>query len=255
MDHLDRPDGTRLAYTVHNPGGRGTPLLLSHGFGATSAMWAPNVAALAADRPVVTWDFRGHGASDAPDDPAAYSEDATVADIDALLDAISAGRAALGGMSLGGYLTLAYHRAHPDRVAALVLVDTGPGFRNDEARARWNRMAEGYARAIEADGLPHRSPELAVARHRDLRGVVHTARRVLVQADDRVMASLPTVAAPTLVVVGEDDADYRAGSAYMADHIPGARLVVIPAAGHAANMDRPAAFDAAVAGFLADVDS
>ncbi|HKE76270.1 MAG TPA: alpha/beta fold hydrolase [Acidimicrobiales bacterium] len=254
MEHLERPDGTRLAYTVHHPDGPGTPLLLSHGFGATSAMWGPNVAALAADRPVVTWDFRGHGASDAPDDPDAYSEDAIVADIDALLDATGAERAALGGMSLGGYLTLAYHRAHPDRVAALILVDTGPGFRDGEARARWNRMAEGYARAIEADGLPRRTPELAVARHRHLRGVVHTARRVLVQADDRVMASLPTIAVPTLVVVGEDDAGYRAGSAYMAERIPGARLVVVPGAGHAANMERPAAFDAAVAGFLAGVD-
>ncbi|HZM32444.1 MAG TPA: alpha/beta fold hydrolase [Acidimicrobiales bacterium] len=250
MDLLERDDGVRIAYTVHNPGGAGTPLVLSHGFAATSGMWDPNVAALAADRPVVVWDFRGHGQSDAPDDPAAYSEEASVGDIDALLDILAAPRAVLAGMSLGGYLTLAYHLAHPDRVAGLVLVDTGPGFRNPEARERWNRMAEGFARAIERDGALSGSREVAQAVHRDPRGLVHTARRTLVQRDDRVLSSLGSVAVPTLVIVGADDRDFLAGSEYMATRIPGARKVVLPDAGHAANLDQPALFDAAVTEFL-----
>ena len=250
MDLLERGDGVRIAYTLHNPGGAGTPLVLSHGFAATSGMWDPNVPALAADRPVVVWDFRGHGESDAPDDPAAYSAAASVGDIDALLDVLGAPRAVLAGMSLGGYLTLAYHLAHPDRVAGLVLVDTGPGFRNPEARERWNRMAEGYARAIERDGALSGSPEVAQARHRDPRGLVHTARRTLVQRDDRVLSSLPSVAVPTLVIVGAEDHDFLAGSEYMATRIPGARKVVLPDAGHAANLDQPALFDAAVTEFL-----
>ena len=250
MDLLERGDGVRIAYTLHNPGGAGTPLVLSHGFAATSGMWDPNVPALAADRPVVVWDFRGHGESDAPDDPSAYSAAASVGDIDALLDVLGAPRAVLAGMSLGGYLTLAYHLAHPDRVAGLVLVDTGPGFRNPEARERWNRMAEGYARAIERDGALSGSPEVAQARHRDPRGLVHTARRTLVQRDDRVLSSLPSVAVPTLVIVGAEDHDFLAGSEYMATRIPGARKVVLPDAGHAANLDQPAQFDAAVTEFL-----
>src|SRR5262252_4224311 len=114
MELMETADGVRIAHTVHNAGGAGTPLVLSHGFSATSAMWDPNVEALAADRPVVVWDQRGHGDSDA----------------------------------LDGYLSLAYHVAHPDRVAALVLVDTGPGYRNPEARARWNLMAERMAADI-----------------------------------------------------------------------------------------------------------
>ena len=251
MDMLERDDGVRIAYTVHNPGGAGTPLILSHGFSATSAMWDPNVAALSAGRPVIVWDLRGHGQSDAPDDPGAYSEEISTGDIDALLTRAGADRAVVGGMSLGGYLTLAYHLRHPERVAGLLLVDTGPGFRNPEARSGWNRMAEGFARSIEANGPAGLSPEVAQARHRDPRGLVHTARRVLVQHDDRVMASLPTVAVPTLVVVGADDHDFLAGSGYMADRIPGARQVVLPDAGHAANMDQPALFDAAVGEFLA----
>lgn len=250
MDLLERGDGVRIAYTVHNPGGAGTPLVLSHGFAATSGMWDPNIPALDADRPVVAWDFRGHGQSDAPDDPAAYSQEASIGDIDALLDVLDAHRAVLAGMSLGGYLTLAYHLDHPDRVAGLVLVDTGPGFRNPEARERWNRMAEGFARAIEHDGTLSGSREVAQAHHRDPRGLVHTARRTLVQRDDRVLSSLGSVAVPTLVVVGADDHDFLAGSEYMASRIPGARKVVLPDAGHAANLDQPALFDAAVTEFL-----
>ena len=250
MDLLERGDGVRIAYTVHNPGGAGTPLVLSHGFAATSGMWDPNIPALDADRPVVAWDFRGHGQSDAPDDPAAYSQEASIGDIDALLDVLDAHRAVLAGMSLGGYLTLAYHLAHPDRVAGLVLVDTGPGFRNPEARERWNRMAEGFARAIEHDGTLSGSREVAQAHHRDPRGLVHTARRTLVQRDDRVLSSLGSVAVPTLVVVGADDHDFLAGSEYMASRVPGARKVVLPDAGHAANLDQPALFDAAVTEFL-----
>jgi pimeloyl-ACP methyl ester carboxylesterase len=250
MDLLERGDGVRIAYTVHHPGGAGTPLVLSHGFAATSGMWDPNIPALAADRPVVAWDLRGHGQSDAPADPAAYSQEASIGDIDALLDVLGAHRAVLAGMSLGGYLTLAYRLAHPDRVAGLVLVDTGPGFRNPEARERWNRMAEGFARAIERDGALSGSREVAQAHHRDPRGLVHTARRTLVQRDDRVLSSLGSVAVPTLVVVGADDHDFLAGSEYMASRIPGARKIVLPDAGHAANLDQPALFDAAVTEFL-----
>jgi pimeloyl-ACP methyl ester carboxylesterase len=250
MDLLERGDGVRIAYTVHHPGGAGTPLVLSHGFAATSGMWDPNIPALAADRPVVAWDLRGHGQSDAPADPAAYSQEASIGDIDALLDVLGSHRAVLAGMSLGGYLTLAYRLAHPDRVAGLVLVDTGPGFRNPEARERWNRMAEGFARAIERDGALSGSREVAQAHHRDPRGLVHTARRTLVQRDDRVLSSLGSVAVPTLVVVGADDHDFLAGSEYMASRIPGARKVVLPDAGHAANLDQPALFDAAVTEFL-----
>jgi pimeloyl-ACP methyl ester carboxylesterase len=250
MDLLERGDGVRIAYTVHHPGGAGTPLVLSHGFAATSGMWDPNIPALTADRPVVAWDLRGHGQSDAPADPAAYSQEASIGDIDALLDVLGSHRAVLAGMSLGGYLTLAYRLAHPDRVAGLVLVDTGPGFRNPEARERWNRMAEGFARAIERDGALSGSREVAQAHHRDPRGLVHTARRTLVQRDDRVLSSLGSVAVPTLVVVGADDHDFLAGSEYMASRIPGARKVVLPDAGHAANLDQPALFDAAVTEFL-----
>ena len=81
-------------------------------------------------------------------------------------------------------------------------------------------------------------------------GLVRAARGMLTQRDAGVMSSLPTIAVPTLVVVGADDAPFLAAADYMAGKIPGAKKVVIPDAGHAANMDQPAAFNAAVRGFL-----
>jgi pimeloyl-ACP methyl ester carboxylesterase len=152
MPQLDRA-GTRIFYEVTGDGHGQIPLLLSHGFGASSAMWRPNRAALAAGRPVITWDLRGHGRSDSPADAAEYTHAACVADMAALLDAAGAGRAVAGGLSLGGFLSLALCLEMPDRVAGLVLCDTGPGFRSDEARERWNSRALATADRLERDGL------------------------------------------------------------------------------------------------------
>jgi pimeloyl-ACP methyl ester carboxylesterase len=254
MQNLERDGGVRIAYEVVNPGADGTPLLLSHGFSATSAMWAPNVEALSAGRTVVAWNQRGHGGSDTPADPSGYGHEHCIADMAALLDVVGAERAILVGMSLGGYLSLAFHLAHPERVAALVLVDTGPGFRNDEARERWNDWARQRGEEIDRAGLGSSgSTEVRQARHRDLHGVAQAARYVLTQADGRVIASLPSVAVPTLVVVGADDTNFLGAAEYMTRTIPGARQVTIEQAGHAANLDQPAIFNAAVAEFLAEL--
>src|SRR4051794_8200151 len=101
-------------------------------------MFAGNVDPLATDHTVVTWDLRGHGDSEYPPDPAAYSVENSVGDLAALLDVADADRAVLLGHSLGGFLSLSFALEHPDRVGGLVLVDTGPGYRRDEARAEWN---------------------------------------------------------------------------------------------------------------------
>src|SRR5258707_5719987 len=134
MPKLNR-DGVNIHYEVH---GSGPPLLLTHGYLSTSAMWQGQVAALSRQHKLVLWDMRGHGQSDYPSDPAAYSEALTVADMAALLDEVGAGTAIVGGLSLGGYMSLAFHRAHPERVRALLIIDTGPGFKKDDAREASN---------------------------------------------------------------------------------------------------------------------
>jgi pimeloyl-ACP methyl ester carboxylesterase len=247
VNRLQRPDGVTLAFQVHNPQAPGVPLLLTHGFGATAGMWDPNIDALSIDRPVIVWDQRGHGSSDAPDDVEAYSEQISVADMAAVLDDAGADRAVLGGMSLGGYLSLAFHLVHPQRVAALVLVDTGPGYRNDEARDKWNAWVERRAEQLERGEVPADiSPELAQAVHQHPERLPRAARGVMAQKDARVITSLDSITVPTLVIVGAEDTDFLAGADYMHRKIPAARKVVIEGAGHAANMDRPETFNTAV---------
>ena len=80
--------------------------------------------------------------------------------------------------------------------------------------------------------------------------MARAARGMLTQRDARVIESLPNIAVPALVVVGAEDTPFLAASDYMAGKIPGAKKVVIPSAGHAANIDQPEAFNAAILGFL-----
>jgi pimeloyl-ACP methyl ester carboxylesterase len=249
MPFLQRGD-IRIHYDVHGEATQRPPLLLSHGFSASGRMWDANVEALCGARRALTWDMRGHARSDRPADPERYGVQQSVGDMLALLDLLAAERAVLAGMSLGGYLSLAFHARHPERVAALVLVDTGPGFRRDEPRERWNVSAEGTAARLERDGLAALSASPEVGEHSDALGLVHTARRVMAQRDAHVIESLGQIAVPTLVVVGSLDTNFLAAADYMAAKIPDARKVVLEGAGHAANIDAAAQFNAAVNDFL-----
>jgi pimeloyl-ACP methyl ester carboxylesterase len=249
MPKLGR-DGVEIHYEVH---GSGPPLLLTHGYSSTGEMWQGQIEALSKHHKLVLWDMRGHGRSDYPDDPSAYSEAATVADMAALLDEVGAPSAIVGGLSLGGYMSLAFYRAHPERVRALLIIDTGPGFKKDDAREAWNKRAHETGDRFEREGLAvlkAASRERSDVSHRDASGLSRAARGMLTQRNARVIESLPDIKVPSLVVVGADDAPFLAASDYMAAKIPGAVKVVIPAAGHAVNIDQPKAFIDAVLPFL-----
>jgi pimeloyl-ACP methyl ester carboxylesterase len=252
MSWLER-DGIRLAYEVHGRDRPGTVVLLTHGYGASRRMWDHNLPALAECGPTVAWDMRGHGESDAPDDPALYSHELTLGDMEALLDAVGAKTAVLIGMSLGGFLSLALNLRRPERVTGLVLVDTGPGFRSREARERWNAWARERADKLEAGGmaaLPRGSEQRRDQHVHGAQGLAHAARGMLVQHDAAVFESLARIAVPTLIVVGSKDLQFLPAADVMEKRIPGARKVVLPEAGHAANLDAPAEFNAAVSEFL-----
>lgn len=249
-NYLER-DGVRLHYAIHGTGRDHAPVLLSHGFGASGAMWDSNLEAVTDGRRALTWDMRGHALSQAPEDPEDYGVEQSVGDMLALLDLLEAPRAILAGMSLGGYLSLAFHVRHPERVQALILVDTGPGFRRQEPRAQWAAFAERTAAALEHAGLTalRRGPETGA--HSDAGGLIHAARRVMAQHDGHVIRSLDSIRVPTLVIVGADDASFRRPAEYMVERIAGARLVVLEGAGHAANIDAAPRFNAEVREFLA----
>src|ERR1700733_2711265 len=180
-------DGVEIYYEVH---GSGPPLLLTHGYSSTSQMWQGQIEALSKHHKLVLWDMRGHGRSDYPSDPAAYSEALTVADMAALLDEVGASHAIVGGLSLGGYMSLAFYRAHPGRVSALLIIDTGPGFKKDDAREAWNKRAHETGDRFEREGpsvVEPPSRERAGVSHRDASGLARAARGMLIQRDARVI--------------------------------------------------------------------
>ena len=232
--------------------GSGDAVLLTHGYSATSRMWRGQVASWSGQYQVITWDMRGHGESDSPDSLELYSEQHTVEDMAAILDECGVTRAVIGGLSLGGYMSLAFNLHHPERVRALMLFDTGPGYKNDVAREGWNENARKRGAIIEERGFSAlgTSDEVRVSSHRSAAGLANAARGMLTQVDDRIIRSLPEIEVPVLVLAGEHDKPFLGATDYMALKIPNARKAIIADAGHAANINEPERFNDAALQFL-----
>jgi pimeloyl-ACP methyl ester carboxylesterase len=267
---IARVNGIQLYY---EEAGSGLPLVWVHGFGCGIRSWDPQVRELSASRRVITYDVRGFGLSEAPERAAAYSQPVSVADLAALTEHLGIERAAIGGLSMGGNIALNFAIAHPRRVAALILADTGAG--SDDTK-EWIAGAERYAQACDRGGV-EAFADLACANplfaryieqgpdrerfirsclmtHR-ARGIAHTAREVLSKRPTiySLEPQLRALRVPTLLVVGEHDTPCVKVHEYMARTIPGARSVVIPGVGHLTNLEAPAVFNAHVRGFLDEV--
>ncbi len=248
MPHIER-DRVKIHYEAE---GEGPAVLLSHGYQASGNMWRGQVEALKSRHRVISWDMRGHAGSDSPDDQDAYSEETTVDDMAAILDAEGIEQAVVGGHSLGGYMSLAFRLKYPQRVRALMLFGTGPGYRNPDGRAEWNKTAEQRAAELEERGLEAlgRGAEVQVSEHRSAEGLAKAARGMLAQFDSRVIESLDQIQVPTLALVGAKDRAFLNATDYLANKIPNATKAVIDDAGHAVNLHQPEAFNEAVRAFL-----
>ncbi|HJN50959.1 MAG: alpha/beta hydrolase [Pseudomonadales bacterium] len=246
-------DGVKIYYEDH---GSGVAILLTHGYGATSKMWTGQIEPLTEKYRLISWDMRGHGQSDSPADDSSYSEAHCIDDMAAILDACDVSSAVIGGLSLGGYMSLAFNLKYRHRVHGLMLFDTGPGYKNDQARASWNDMARKRAEVIDAKGLASlgSSDEVRVSSHTSAAGLAGAARGMLTQVDDRIIQSLPEITVPALVLVGADDKQFLGATDYMAIKIPGASKEIIPNAGHAVNIIQPELFNSAVLSFLGGMD-
>jgi pimeloyl-ACP methyl ester carboxylesterase len=144
---------------------------------------------------------------------------------------------------------------HPEMTRALVICDSGPGFRNAEARAAWNQRAHERAAELDArglDALSGRSREMreAMGEHLSAQGLAHAARGMLTQEGSNLIDGLPSIRVPTLIIVGDKDQLFLVPCEYMAKKIPGARLEVIAGAGHSSNLDQPEAFNRILRDFL-----
>jgi len=255
-------DGAAIEYDVR---GEGPAVLLLHAFPLGLFTWGAQAEVLATTHCVGRFDARGFGRTAPGEGPLTMERIAD--DGAALLDYLGIEKAVVGGCSMGGYAAFAFVRRHPQRLAGLVLQDTRAGADGTEAKA--NRatlaarvLAEGAPVAVEAF-LPKLVGETT---HRERPGLVASLRERILSASPLGIANalhglaaradsretLPTIAAPTLVLVGAEDAlTPPAEAATMAAAIPRARLDVIPQAGHLANLENPAAANPALRAFLA----
>ena len=259
--------GIELAYEVS---GEGVPIVLLHGFPFNRTLWHEQVEALRERYTVITVDLRGHGETHAPvDAPATMDEMAE--DVAALLDELQFERVVLGGLSMGGYVALAFYRLFPARVRALVLADTRPHADTDEARLNREETAtralrEGMQTIADAM-LPkllapatHAERTEIVARVSDMilrtdpQGAAAALRGMAVRRDQTEL--LREINCPVLIVVGSLDAiTPPADAELMGREIRGSRLEVIEGAGHVSNVERPAEFNRALEKFLDELET
>ena len=191
--------------------GSGPAIVLLHGLGKTAHTWDA-VAERIADRfTIIAIDLPGHGDSPCPDDADVFTRDAALADLDEVLASVE-GRAVLVGHSLGGYLALAHAATRPASTRGIVILNTGPGFRDPKKREAWNERSQRNAHRF---GLPERVAALNL------------------QDDSVVMDREADIATPTLILAGGDDLpEYAGAGQYLERKMPNARLVVLEGGGH-----------------------
>jgi 3-oxoadipate enol-lactonase len=253
---------------AYDEAGSGTPVLLLHGFPFNRSMWHEQVEALTPRYRVITPDLRGHGETMVTGGPATMEEMAR--DVAALMETLEISRATVGGLSMGGYVALALYKLFPLRVRALMLADTRAQADTEEARENREQQAEkalneGMGSVAEAMLPKLLSPRTmaqrpqVVARVREM--IVNTkpegaaaAQRGMAQRSDQ-FPFLWRIIAPTLIVVGREDAITPVSdSERMHREIGGSRLAVVEDAGHLSNLEQPESFNRVLTKFLRDLE-
>jgi 3-oxoadipate enol-lactonase len=256
-----RVRGIEMAYETV---GSGPAVVFLHGYPFNRTMWREQTEALSSRYRVITPDLRGLGESTTTDEPATMEEMAR--DVVALLDELRVGRVTLCGLSMGGYVALAFYRRFPLRVRALVLADTKA--QADTAEARRNRaeqaekilrggmesMADDFTKKVLTNASLAEKPE-TVARVREMilktppQGAAQALKGMALRPDQT--AFLEQILAPTLILVGSEDEVTPPGDAQMMHReIRGSRLEIIEGAAHLSNMERPIEFNHALLEFV-----
>jgi 3-oxoadipate enol-lactonase len=265
-------DGVGLEVQVR---GDGPGLLLVHGFGGAKEDFADHVDALAAAHRVVTFDHRGHGASDGPDDPDGYTFERYAADTLAVATAVGFDRFRLLGHSMGGMVAQRIVRSDPERVEALVLMDTSPGtppaldpeLLDAAAQIALEDGKDVLKGLLDAASTLDSAPYQRVLAERPGFREFEEAKwaalsmamwagsiRRIARQDDQLDA-LRGVTCPTLVLVGAEDDAFLEPSRAIAAAIPAASLVVIADAGHSPQFENPGPWRDALVRFLERVDA
>jgi 2-succinyl-6-hydroxy-2,4-cyclohexadiene-1-carboxylate synthase len=240
--------------------GAGDPLVLLHGFTGSSAAWSRVMPSLAQRYRVIAVDLLGHGASDAPEDPARYAMERVVWDLVTLLDILAAGPAYLLGYSMGGRLALYLALELPERWRALILESASPGLATEEERAQRVVRDATLAERIESLGIERfvasweklplfisqqAVPEAVRAEQRRWRlqnrpaGLARSLRGMGTGAQPSLWQRLGELALPTLLLAGALDEKFMGIARKMARAIPEATLDLVPGAGHTIHLEQP----------------
>ncbi|MBU2548738.1 MAG: alpha/beta hydrolase [Proteobacteria bacterium] len=251
--------------------GRGEALVFMHGYTGSGRDWRNQVEALAGRCRTVTVDARGHGDSDAPTSEEQYSIEIASRDARAVMDHLGIGSCCLVGHSMGGFAALQFVLDDPDRVKALVLVDTSSGDYDvpsdyPDLKQTLYELArtEGLEAAFEyeADHNPIRIDRFA--KHPELRDVAR-AKVLQTSVDGYVYVSksfgkwqpvsrrLGEIRVPTLIFWGREDAGFERPSQALKNGIPDARLVIVPGVGHNPHEEAPEVFNQALLAFLDEI--
>ena len=267
-------NGVEIYYQV---AGEGYPLVMAHEFAGDITSWEPQVNYFSRRYRVITYCHRGYPPSEVPNDPAAYSQDLQVEDLYRLLQYLGIEQAHIGGLSMGGTLTVGFAIAHPEMCRSLVIASAGAGSDSGDRErlvASWQslsesmmtegmeKFADGYARGAERLQFLRKDPvgwakfHAGLAAHSALgssltfRGV-QMKRKTIYQLE----GELQNIRIPTLVMIGDEDGPCVDPAIFMKRNIPGAGLAVFPQAGHTINLEEPDLYNRTVSDFLTAVEA
>lgn len=267
-------DGVEIYYQV---AGEGYPLVMAHEFAGDITSWEPQVNYFSRRYQVITYCHRGYPPSEVPNDPAAYSQDLQVGDLYRLLQHLGIKQAHIGGLSMGGTLTVGFAIAHPEMCRSLVIASAGAGSDSGDRErlvASWQslsesmmtegmeKFADGYARGAERLQFLRKDPvgwakfHAGLAAH-SAQGSSLTFRGVQMKRKTiyQLEKELQLIRIPTLVMIGDEDGPCVDPAIFMKRNIPGAGLAVFPQAGHTINLEEPDLYNRTVSDFLTSVEA
>jgi 3-oxoadipate enol-lactonase len=256
-------NGQRIRY--EDSGGEGPPVVLAHGFLMDREMFAPQVEALTPEYRVITWDERGFGETEFDGEPFTYWDSA--ADCLGLLDHLGIERAVLGGMSQGGFLSMRAALQAPERVRALILIDTQSGVEDPERLPAYRQMQQTWLQVGPVDelaqaiaGLIIGDPQLNevwIEKWRKLPSETMQAPGDCLFERDDITTRLGEIECPALVIHGTADISIEIELAErLSERLPGCeRVVRIEGAPHASNLTHPAEANEAILAFLRGLDA
>lgn len=270
MPHADLEDVT-LGY---EDVGSGAPIVWVHEYFGDHRSWGPQLTAFSRSYRNVVYDARGYPTSSAPGDEAFYSQQAMIDDLDRLLDHLGIDQAVIAGLSMGGNVAVNYGMQHPERCLGLVVAGCGSGSTD---RASFEAKAESMLAVIANEGMPglHRwmesDPTRLPLKEKDPMGWEQLGRRLADRSPDAARAvyrgvqlrrpgiltlgeALAATPVPTLVTFGDADSACVEPGLFMWRRLRNARLAVMPASGHAINLEEPELFNAVVRQFLDDLN-